>query len=141
MKWLFVISFFIFVLVSAYAEEHKHPMAESRFNPEFTRFMNEMNASMEKMMKDMHSPGYTGNPDVDFLAMMIPHHEGAIEMARIVLIYGTDPLVRKLAEDIIATQRVEVEAMNQRLKRLKEKPEPDPGGFPALDGTRGPGDK
>jgi hypothetical protein len=45
------------------------------------------------------------------------------------------------SEDIIATQRVEVEAMNQRLKRLKEKPEPDPGGFPALDGTRGPGDK
>jgi uncharacterized protein (DUF305 family) len=141
MKWIFVISFFIFVSVSAYAEEHKHSGAESKFSPEFTRFMNKMNAGMEKMMKDMHSLGYTGNPDIDFLAMMIPHHEGAIEMARLVLIYGTDPLVRKLAEDIIATQRVEIETMKQRLIILRKKPEPDPGDFPAIEGTRGTGNK
>lgn len=122
------------------AEEHKHHhMTEPKFSPEFTKFMNEMKAGMEKMMKDMHDPGYSGNPDVDFLAMMIPHHEGAIEMARLILIYGTDPLVRKLAEDIIATQRVEIEAMKQRLMILRKKSEPDPGGFPALEGTRGTG--
>lgn len=139
MKWIFVISFFIFVSVSAYAEEHKHHGVESKFSPEFEKFINEMNAGMEKMMRDMHSPGYTGNPDVDFLAMMIPHHEGAIEMARLILIYGNDPLVRKLAEDIIATQRVEIETMKKRLMILRKKTEPDPGGFPALDGTRGTG--
>lgn len=139
MKWIFVISFFMLVSVSSYAEEHKHHMTEPKFNPEFTKFMNEMNAGMEKMMKDMHSPGYTGNPDVDFLTMMIPHHEGAIEMARLVLIYGTDPLVRKLAEDIIATQRVEIETMKKRLMILRKKSGPDPGGFPALEGTRGIG--
>ena len=43
----------------------------------------------------MHASGYTGNPDVDFLAMMIPHHEGAVEMARLVLVYGKDPLTRR----------------------------------------------
>ncbi|MEW6740366.1 MAG: DUF305 domain-containing protein [Nitrospirota bacterium] len=85
--------------------------------------------------------GMAGNPDIDFLAMMIPHHEGAIEMARLVLIYGTDPLVRKLAEDIIATQRVEIETMKQRLIILRKKPEPDPGDFPAIEGTRGTGNK
>lgn len=138
MRWLFVISFIFLVSVSAFAEEHRHHhTTETRFSPEFTKFMEDMNAGMEKMMKDMHSPGYTGNPDIDFLEMMIPHHEGAIEMARLVLIYGTDPLVRKLAEDIIATQRVEIETMKRRLEILKKKADPDPGGFPALEGVRG----
>lgn len=137
-KWIFTITLLL-ISVLAYAEEHKHHTEETKFSPEFIRFMNEMNAGMEKMMKDMHSPGYTGNPDIDFLSMMIPHHEGAIEMARLILIYGTDPLVRKIAEDIIATQTVEIEAMKQRLKILRKKSELDPGGFPALDGTRGTG--
>ncbi len=137
MKWIFTISLLLLIPVITYAEEHKHHTEKSKFGPEFIRFMDEMNAGMDKMMKDMHSPGYTGNPDVDFLAMMIPHHEGAIEMARLILIYGTDPLVRKLAADIIATQRVEIETMKQRLMILRKKPEPDPGGFPALEGTRG----
>ena len=47
-----------------------------------------MDAGMARMMQDMHSPGYTGQPDPDFLAMMIPHHEGAVDMARLVLIHG-----------------------------------------------------
>lgn len=66
----------------------------------------------------MHSLGYTGNPDIGFLSMMILHHEGAIEMARLILIYGTDPLVRKIAEDI-AAQTIEIEAMRE-IKDLKE---------------------
>lgn len=119
------------------SEKHEHHKAEYRFGPEFKRFMDDMNAGMEKMMRDMHSPGYTGNPDVDFLAMMIPHHEGAIEMARLVLIYGNDPMVRALAEDIIATQRVEIESMKKRLMILKNRQEPDTEEFPAIEGTRG----
>jgi uncharacterized protein (DUF305 family) len=92
---------------------------------------------MKKMMDDMHAPGYTGNPDVDFLAMMIPHHEGAVEMARLVLIHGKDPLTRRLAEEIIASQTAEIEAMQQRLVILRHADDPNPGGFPALHGTRG----
>ena len=99
--------------------------------------MEEMGAGMEKMMKDMHAPEYTGNPDVDFLAMMIPHHEGAVEMARLVLIHGTDPMVRKLAEDIISSQTSEIQAMKGRLKILSKQKDTDPEGFPALGGTRG----
>ncbi len=137
--FIFAISFFLFISVSVYADEYKHHHeAEPKFSPEFIKFMNEMNVGMEKMMKDMHASGYTGDPDIDFLTMMIPHHEGAIEMARLVLIYGTDPLVRKIAEDIIATQRTEIEAMKQRVKILKAGHELEPEGFPAIGGTRGP---
>jgi uncharacterized protein (DUF305 family) len=100
-------------------------------------FTRQMDAGMTKMMNDMHAPGYSGNPDVDFLAMMIPHHEGAVEMARLVLIHGTDPLTRRLAEEIIASQTSEIAAMKERLAILRRGDNPDPGGFPALYGTRG----
>lgn len=100
-------------------------------------FATEMDAGMEKMMSAMHAPGYTGNPDVDFLAMMIPHHEGAVEMARLVLIYGKDPLTRRLAEEIIASQTSEIAAMSERLAILRRGEDLNPGGFPALHGTRG----
>jgi uncharacterized protein (DUF305 family) len=119
---------------------HSHaasPQHEERFTPAFERFRSEMDAGMNTMMKDMHAPGYTGNVDVDFLAMMIPHHEGAVEMARLLLIYGNDPLTRRLAEEIIASQTAEIAAMKERLAILRVGEDPEPGGFPSLHGTRG----
>lgn len=101
-------------------------------------FAAEMDTAMERMMRDMHAPGYRGDPDVDFLAMMIPHHEGAIEMARLVLVHGRDPLVRRLAEEIIAGQATEIQAMRARLALLARGRDPEPDGFPALGSTRGP---
>ena len=90
------------------------------------------------MMKDMHAPGYAGNPDIDFLAMMIPHHQGAVEMARLALVHGRDPATRRLAEDIIARQVVEIEGMKHRLATLRSNKEAGAGEFPELGGTRGP---
>ena len=101
------------------------------------RFAREMDAGMQQMMRDMHAPGYSGNPDVDFLAMMIAHHQGAIEMARLQLIHGRDPLVRQLAEEIIAGQATEIAAMRARLARLRAGGDAAPDGFPALGATRG----
>jgi uncharacterized protein (DUF305 family) len=101
-------------------------------------FVRQLDGAMKEMMNDMHTPGYTGNPDVDFLAMMIPHHQGAIDMARLALIYGNDPLTRRLAEEIIASQTVEISAMSERLTILRRGDDPNPAGFPALHGTRGP---
>jgi uncharacterized protein (DUF305 family) len=102
-------------------------------------FEAEMNVGMARMMKDMHEPGYTGQPDTDFLAMMIPHHEGAVEMARLLLIHGHDPMVRQLAEGIIASQTVEIAAMRGRMAVLRNGPNPQPGGYPALGAVRGGG--
>ena len=102
-----------------------------------SRFELEMDKGMARMMKDMHGPGYTGHPDLDFLAMMIPHHEGAVDMARLLLIHGRDPLVRQLAEEIISSQTIEIAAMRGRLAVLLLGADPEPGGYPALGSVRG----
>lgn len=104
-----------------------------------SRFQREMDAGMAKMMQDMHAVPASGQVDADFLAMMIPHHAGAVDMARLVLQHGQDPVTRQLAEDIIAGQTTEIESMTRRLQALRAQrgaaiaPE-----FPTLGGTRGP---
>ena len=104
----------------------------------YQEFTVAMHSGMQKMMHDMHAAAPSGDPDLDFLAMMIPHHEGAVEMARLVLMQGRDPLVRQLAGDIIAGQTTEIAAMRGRLTRLERGRDAEPDGFPALGSTRGP---
>jgi uncharacterized protein (DUF305 family) len=76
-------------------------------------------AANTKMHKDM-SVALTGDADRDFLAGMIPHHQGAIDMAEVVLKYGKDPKVKKLAQGIIRAQKQEI-AMMQAWLAAKEK--------------------
>jgi uncharacterized protein (DUF305 family) len=73
------------------------------------------------------------NPDIDFFVMMIPHHDGAVEMARLVLRAGRDPLVREIAERILAAQISEMDGMRGRLTALRQC-EPE---YPSLTGNRG----
>jgi uncharacterized protein (DUF305 family) len=70
----------------------------------------------EKMHRDMAIP-LTGDPDVDFVRSMIPHHQGAIDMAKIVLAFGKDPEIRQLAEAIVAAQEKEIADMRAWLAR------------------------
>jgi uncharacterized protein (DUF305 family) len=65
------------------------------------------NARMHKAM----SIKYTGDADKDFVAGMIPHHQGAIDMAQVELKYGKDPEIRKMAEAVIRDQTREIEEM------------------------------
>jgi uncharacterized protein (DUF305 family) len=73
--------------------------------------------AMSVMHGGMHSALHTGDPDRDFVTMMIPHHQGAIDMAKAVLLYGKDPQMRRLAQEIITDQQSEIELMQLWLKR------------------------
>ena len=64
-------------------------------------------AAMEKMMADMHMES-TGDADKDFAMMMIPHHQSAIDMAKVELEFGDDPQLRTLAEEVIEAQEREI---------------------------------
>ena len=72
----------------------------------------------EKMHKSMDIK-FTGDADKDFLAAMIPHHQGAVEMAEVVLQHGKNPKIRQLAQEIITLQKKEIAEMKQLLKESK----------------------
>ena len=76
-----------------------------------------MGDAMSVMHKGMHSTPYTGDPDRDFVTMMLPHHQGAIDMAKSLLLYGKDPQMRRLAQEIITDQESEIELMQLWLKQ------------------------
>jgi uncharacterized protein (DUF305 family) len=117
---------------------HAHsPSVSAQVWSNGSEFSRALHASMTRMHEDMLSARPSDDADQDFLALMVPHHQGAVEMARLVLISGRDPLVRRLAEEIIASQQAEITAMQARLTILRNGADPDPGGFPALGATRG----
>ena len=72
-----------------------------------------MMAGMQRMNHAMSDIPMTGDPDRDFVAMMMPHHQGAIDMAQVELRYGKDPGLRRLAHAIVAAQRTEIAAMRR----------------------------
>jgi uncharacterized protein (DUF305 family) len=72
-------------------------------------------AAMDTMHGAMSSMEYSGDADVDFARGMIPHHQAAIDMARIVLEHGKDAEIRKLAEEIIEAQEREIKQLEEWL--------------------------
>lgn len=73
-------------------------------------------AGMETMHHAMASVRRSGDSDADFVRLMLPHHQAAIDMARTQLMYGKDPQMRRLAQEIITEQQSEIELMNLWLK-------------------------
>jgi hypothetical protein len=89
-------------------------------------FLAENASAMTKMMIDMGITP-TGNVDGDFVSIMVPHHQGAIEMAQAELRYGRNEQLRRLAQEIIVTQQQEIAAMRLALGQ------PLPPSVPAPD--------
>jgi DUF305 family protein family protein len=77
----------------------------------------ELVASMDKMHMAMGAIKRSGNADVDFVRLMLPHHQAAIDMAKTQLLYGKDPQMRRLAQEIITDQQLEIELMQRWLKQ------------------------
>ncbi len=81
-----------------------------------TPFAEMMATAMTVMDGAMKQAPMTGDPDHDFAAMMIPHHQGAIDMAKAELLYGKNPVLRRLAQEIIVTQNAEITVMQRELQ-------------------------
>ncbi|HTX53223.1 MAG TPA: DUF305 domain-containing protein [Candidatus Baltobacteraceae bacterium] len=75
-----------------------------------------MESAMTVMDREMRRAPMTGDPDHDFAVMMIPHHQGAIDMAKAELLYGKDPVLRRLAQEILVTQASEIDVMRRALQ-------------------------
>lgn len=99
------------------AEDHSGHAATAQPAGELSDASKDYEAAMQRMHKAMSIP-YTNDVDLDFVRGMIPHHQGAIEQAEILLKYSKNPRLRRLAGGIIATQRREIRFM---LKWLNER--------------------
>src|SRR5262249_44322221 len=98
------------VCLGIYAGTHGHGSQTSEAD------WSELNASMHKMHMAMSAIEQSDDADLDFVRLMLPHHQGAIDMAKVQLLYGKDPQMRRLAQEIITDQQLEIELMQSWLK-------------------------
>ncbi len=92
------------------------------------QFLAENELAMSRMMAGMSSKP-TGDIDRDFVDMMVPHHQGAVDMAKSELKYGHNEQLRRLAQEIIVTQQQEITVMHQAVgEKDTAAPSPAPGG-------------
>ena len=114
-RWRLTIISILFCAVAIPAQQamHKHASDKSGTDPAWA----ELQSSMKRMHAAMTSVEATGNSDADFVKLMIPHHQAAIDMAKTQLLYGKDPQMRRLAQEIITDQQSEIELMNLWLKQ------------------------
>ena len=85
--------------------------------PDTERDWSDLMASMDKMHGATETIAPSGNRDIDFAKLMLPHHQAAVDMARIQLQYGRDPEMRGLAEKILADQQSEIRFIQRWLKQ------------------------
>jgi uncharacterized protein (DUF305 family) len=112
LKWIFAVG--ILCATGALAQMKMATDKGATLSP--SQFSRDMDVSMTRMDHDMSAAPMDGNADHDFAAMMIPHHQGAVDMAKAELRSGKNSVMRRLAEEIIADQKSEIDLMNLWLK-------------------------
>jgi uncharacterized protein (DUF305 family) len=113
--WRFTIPLILISVVTLFALQQ-----DSRSNGDQTKTnsdWSELGASMQKMHAAMASTEPSGDSDVDFVRLMLPHHQAAIDMAKTQLLNGKDPQMRRLAQEIITDQQSEIELMQLWMKQ------------------------
>lgn len=98
------------------AQKMMQGMMPKDSDPASTKALKEAHMKMMKVMP----MEFTGNADVDFVQSMIPHHQGAIDMAKIELNHGSDPQLKQMAKKIISDQEKEIAQMQAWLKKNKK---------------------
>lgn len=116
MKWARVFALVILVYAPAAPLPQESPNRSSE-NGAARSSWQALQQSMETMHTAMAAAGPSGNVDVDFVRLMIPHHQAAVDMAKAELLYGKDPQTRRLAQEIITDQQSEIELMQLWLKQ------------------------
>jgi uncharacterized protein (DUF305 family) len=109
---IFAISLSLFIAGLPCAETHARG-GQPNADPDWT----ELIASMDKMHMAMEAIQRSGDIDVDFVRLMLPHHQAAVDMAKTQLLYGKDSQIRRLAQEIVTDQQLEIELMQRWLKQ------------------------
>jgi uncharacterized protein (DUF305 family) len=119
MTWRLVILLICFCSLAMQALQHRpYPhRGDEAPDPEWS----ELNSSMEKMHVAITAIAPSGQREVDFVRLMLPHHQAAIDMAKTQLLYGKDPQMRRLAQEIIIDQQSEIELMQLWLNQHEPK--------------------
>ena len=112
-----VVLLFVLLLLSMSRAQSAHDHQSATHGIEAGSFAALISQAMERMHMDM-SIVPSGDPDRDFAAMMIPHHQGAVDMAKVELQFGKNPGPRRLAQGIIVEQLQEIEVMRRELQQV-----------------------
>lgn len=120
-KSILIVCSALFVLTSYNAMANKEHIMKPMMNQTHSAMNDEYMKAMDKMHKPMMEGITAQDPDVAFVKGMIPHHQGAIDMAKIELKYGKDAKTRALAEEIIKSQEKEVALLKKWLENHKAK--------------------
>ena len=86
-----------------------------------------MMSTMDEMHRTMNTMQVTGDLDRDFVGLMVPHHQSAVDMAKVYLERGRDPALRQLAQHIVQSQQAEIALMQGGNKNAPQRPSPDVG--------------
>jgi hypothetical protein len=113
---LMMVAMALWMLAAALGAGVGHTMSAAQAGHAMSPAAQAYMVGMERMSRDMNAP-MSGDADRDFAAMMIPHHTGAIDMAKVELRYGKDPMLRRMAQDVVTTQEREISELKARLAK------------------------